>query len=67
MKQLPLILFLALFTLNLSLFAGDIKLQFQPHFPNDSIRIENLDNQTTHTLVGVNELNVHEFLIKRAV
>lgn len=50
-------LLLALFVHLLSLTAShSIRLQFQPDFPIDSIRIDNLDNHTSYTFMDGNDL-----------
>jgi len=53
MKKSICFLLLALFANSLSLiYSHSIRLQFQPDSPIDSIKIENLDNQTSHTFLG---------------
>lgn len=59
MKHTSIFIIMVLLVFNLSLYAGSsIRIDFQPDLPIDSIRIENLDNNTTHTFMGVNELNI---------
>ncbi len=60
MRKFNLFLFLALFANVLSLTANKfIRLQFQPDFPIDSIRIDNLDSISSFTFVGEESLNVY--------
>ncbi len=60
MRKSNLFLFLALFANVLSLTANKfIRLQFQPDFPIDSIRIDNLDSISSFTFVGEESLNVY--------
>jgi len=57
MKKLISILLLTLFVNVLSLTASStIRFQFNPDAPIDSIKVENLDNQTSHTFTGGSEL-----------
>lgn len=57
MRKSYLFLLLALFVHLLSLTAShSIRLQFQPDFPIDSIRIDNLDNHTSYTFTDGDDL-----------